>query len=60
MKPVVAVENAFCAFSKELVGAFWASTAPAASTAFFLTVRLERLHAGKRGYHLLSQRSGGR
>jgi hypothetical protein len=27
------VENAFCAFSKELVGAFSASTAPAASIA---------------------------
>jgi hypothetical protein len=33
MKAVVAVGNAFCAFSKELVGAFLASTAPAASTA---------------------------
>jgi hypothetical protein len=30
---VVAVGNAFCAFSKELVDAFLASTAPAASTA---------------------------
>jgi hypothetical protein len=29
---VGAVENAFCAFSKELVDAFFASTAPAAST----------------------------
>src|SRR5438132_302765 len=29
---VGAVGNAFCAFSKELVGAFCASTAPAAST----------------------------
>ena len=33
MKAVVAVGNAFCAFSKELVDAFLASTAPAASTA---------------------------
>ena len=33
MKAVVAVGNAFSAFSKELVGAFLASTAPAASTA---------------------------
>jgi hypothetical protein len=30
---VVAVGNALCAFSKELVDAFLASTAPAASTA---------------------------
>ena len=29
---MVAVENAVCAFSKELVGALLASTAPAAST----------------------------
>ncbi|TPW01634.1 MAG: putative transposase for insertion sequence NGRIS-13h [Alphaproteobacteria bacterium] len=33
MKAVVAVENAVCAFSKELVDAVCASTAPAASTA---------------------------
>jgi|SRR5687767_11100723 len=33
MRAVEAVGNAFCAFSKELVGAFLASTAPAASTA---------------------------
>jgi len=33
MKAVVAVENAFFAFSKELVDAFLASAAPAASTA---------------------------
>jgi hypothetical protein len=33
LKAVVAVENAFGAFSKELVDAFCASTAPAASTA---------------------------
>src|SRR5687768_8277633 len=32
MARVVAVENAFCAFSKDLVGAFCASTGPAAST----------------------------
>ncbi len=39
MKAVVAVENAFFAFSKELVGAFCASTAPAASTARAATTR---------------------
>ena len=33
MKAVGAVENAFVAFSKELVDAFLASTAPAGSTA---------------------------
>src|SRR5262245_36594781 len=32
LRRVGAVENAFCAFSKELVGAFCASTGPAAST----------------------------
>src|SRR5437762_5257206 len=32
MKRVGAVGNAFCAFSKDLVGAFCASTGPAAST----------------------------
>ena len=32
LRPVGAVENAFCAFSKDLVGALVASTGPAAST----------------------------
>src|SRR5437016_11910385 len=55
LRRVGAVENAFCAFSKDLVGAFWASTGPAASTRGVSAVRMTHRRQGANPFVETSQ-----